>query len=548
MARAAPENAPTLAVPLCELATKRTVALPPCVRASFGSMLPNDEVNVTTVPFWTGVPADSVTDAVISADPLTGTTVVLEVSVIVDSVGASRGTLSQADRKATAMSSANSVGWGRDTDKASKDNRRMGLAGQGRSADQRGYAMAALLVSMSVMAVLMGAALPVWSHATQREREEELIWRGEQYRRAIMLFQRKYANTFPPTLDILVEQKFLRKKYKDPVTDDDFQIIPVGGAQPGVPGLGGRPGGSTQPGATQPGGTRPGGAQAGGTQTGGTGRSGGSPTSGFGSQQSSGFGSQQNTGFGSQQNTGFGSQQNTGFGSQPNSGFGSPQNTGFGGQQNTAGGAGSFGQPAGTQGGFGSGTPGTQLAMGIQGVTSKSKKTSIKLYNGMNTYNQWAFVYLASSGQAGAGGQQFGQTRSDRRIWSTRTDAARRLRSTRRRIRATGWRLRPAWRGFRSASQTWKRLRAARWHEPTDDAACSWWRLRSTRWRVRTTRRTGPTQTAWLQLASVRHDAQVAPTRQHPRITRRSCTATGRALLFGCRGSLTEIPWLQERV
>ena len=129
----------------------------------------------------------------------------------------------------------------------------MGLAGQGRSADQRGYAMAALLVSMSVMAVLMGAALPVWSHATQREREEELIWRGEQYRRAIMLFQRKYANTFPPTVDILVEQKFLRKKYKDPVTDDEFQIIPVGGTQPGVPGLGGRPGGSTQPGATQPG-------------------------------------------------------------------------------------------------------------------------------------------------------------------------------------------------------------------------------------------------------------------------------------------------------
>ncbi len=204
--------------------------------------------------------------------------------------------------------------------------------------------MAALLVSMSVMAVLMGAALPVWSHATQREREEELIWRGEQYRRAIMLFQRKYANTFPPTVDILVEQRFLRKKYKDPVTDEEFQIIPVGGAQPGMPGLGGRPAGSTQPGGQA--GARPG----------------GSPGSGFGGQ-------------------------------------------------GAAGGAGSFGQPA--QGGFGSGTPGTQLSMGIQGVTSKSKKTSIKLYNGMNAYNQWAFVYLASSGQAGAGGQNFarpGQT------------------------------------------------------------------------------------------------------------------------------------------
>jgi type II secretory pathway pseudopilin PulG len=271
----------------------------------------------------------------------------------------------------------------------------MGLAGQGRSADQRGYAMAALLVSMSVMAVLMGAALPVWSHATQREREEELIWRGEQYRRAIMLFQRKYANTFPPTVDILVEQKFLRKKYKDPVTDDEFQIIPVGGAQPGVPGLGGAAGGN-KPGTTQPGGANPGAAPLG---------AGAKP----GGPSGSGFGSQQNTGFGTQQNTGFGSQQNTGFGSPQNSGFGSQQNTAGGaGPLGAPGGAGGFGQPA-AQGGFGSGTPGTQLALGIQGVTSKSKKTSIKLYNGMNTYNQWAFVYLASSGQAGAGGQQFGK-------------------------------------------------------------------------------------------------------------------------------------------
>ena len=118
----------------------------------------------------------------------------------------------------------------------------MGLAGQGCRAarsGQRGYAMAALLVGLSVMSVMMAAALPVWSHATRREREEELIWRGEQYKRAIMLFQRKFANTFPPTVDILVEQKFLRKKYKDPITGEDFQIIPVGGAGPSQGGAGG---------------------------------------------------------------------------------------------------------------------------------------------------------------------------------------------------------------------------------------------------------------------------------------------------------------------
>ena len=100
--------------------------------------------------------------------------------------------------------------------------------------DDRGYAMAALLVGLSVMAVLMSAALPVWSHYAKREREEELIWRGQQYARAIGLFQRKYANTFPPNVDLLVEQKFLRKKYKDPITNDDFQLIPATGGTTGA--------------------------------------------------------------------------------------------------------------------------------------------------------------------------------------------------------------------------------------------------------------------------------------------------------------------------
>ncbi len=58
-----------------------------------------------------------------------------------------------------------------------------------------------------------------------REKEEELIFRGRQYARAIGLFQRKFANTAPPTIDLLVEQRFLRKKYKDPITNDDFQPI-----------------------------------------------------------------------------------------------------------------------------------------------------------------------------------------------------------------------------------------------------------------------------------------------------------------------------------
>ena len=43
------------------------------------------------------------------------------------------------------------------------------------------------------------------------------------------MFQRKFANAYPPTLDVLVEQKFLRKKYKDPITNEDF--VPLTQAQ-----------------------------------------------------------------------------------------------------------------------------------------------------------------------------------------------------------------------------------------------------------------------------------------------------------------------------
>src|SRR6478609_452700 len=101
------------------------------------------------------------------------------------------------------------------------------------SKGERGFMMVALLVGMAIAAVVMAAALPAWSTLVRREREAELIWRGEQYARAIQLFQRKYAATYPPTLDVLVNERMLRKKYKDPITGEDFQPIGVGQATGG---------------------------------------------------------------------------------------------------------------------------------------------------------------------------------------------------------------------------------------------------------------------------------------------------------------------------
>ena len=98
---------------------------------------------------------------------------------------------------------------------------------------QAGYAMVALLMAMSVMAIMMTVALPTWKQLAQREKEAELVFRGEQYARAIGLFQAKAGpGTLPPTIDLLVEQRFLRKKFKDPITNDDFAPLSRSPAPP----------------------------------------------------------------------------------------------------------------------------------------------------------------------------------------------------------------------------------------------------------------------------------------------------------------------------
>lgn len=95
--------------------------------------------------------------------------------------------------------------------------------------------MAGLLIGMSVMAVMLGVVLPVWHTAMRREREAELVFRGEQYVHAIEMYQRRYAGTFPPSVDVLLEQRFLRRRYQDPVARRDFRLLYVG-ADTGVPG------------------------------------------------------------------------------------------------------------------------------------------------------------------------------------------------------------------------------------------------------------------------------------------------------------------------
>jgi len=143
--------------------------------------------------------------------------------------------------------------------------------------------MAALLVSLAVMAVLMSVAMPVWRHAAQREKEAELVFRGQQYVRAVRLFQMK-TGTYPTSVDLLVQGHYLRKKFKDPITSEEFEYVGAAGA-PGQTGQGGtgQPG---QAGRGAPATASPG--RGGQTPVGGLGRGGGTSTASGGGTVSGG--------------------------------------------------------------------------------------------------------------------------------------------------------------------------------------------------------------------------------------------------------------------
>lgn len=77
-----------------------------------------------------------------------------------------------------------------------------------------------LLFLITAMAIGLMVAVPVWQTQIQREKEEELIFRGNQYVEAVRIFQLKKPGTFPRSLDELVEEKCIRRLYGDPMSPD----------------------------------------------------------------------------------------------------------------------------------------------------------------------------------------------------------------------------------------------------------------------------------------------------------------------------------------
>jgi hypothetical protein len=100
---------------------------------------------------------------------------------------------------------------------------------------ESGYTLLIALLMVATILLLMAAASPNIYIEGRRDRDEEMIWRGQQYVRAIGLYYRKYGH-YPHTIDDLTNSdnqiRFLRQAYKDPMNTDDgsWRLIYVGAA------------------------------------------------------------------------------------------------------------------------------------------------------------------------------------------------------------------------------------------------------------------------------------------------------------------------------
>ncbi|EHR73470.1 type II secretory pathway, pseudopilin PulG [Burkholderiales bacterium JOSHI_001] len=94
---------------------------------------------------------------------------------------------------------------------------------------QRGITYLALLLAVALTSGALAAGSAVWSHQQRREREKQLLWAGDQIRRALERYAATGADAagrrFPARLEDLLEdnrslvpRRHLRRLYHDPIT------------------------------------------------------------------------------------------------------------------------------------------------------------------------------------------------------------------------------------------------------------------------------------------------------------------------------------------
>jgi type II secretory pathway pseudopilin PulG len=109
----------------------------------------------------------------------------------------------------------------------------------------KGFTFLAVMFAIVLIGLSLTGAVQQWKTIMKREREAELLFRGDQIRKAIAYY---YVDPrtpgplkYPQKLEDLVKvpntsatKRFLRKVYKDPVTNEDWGIVPIGDRIRGV--------------------------------------------------------------------------------------------------------------------------------------------------------------------------------------------------------------------------------------------------------------------------------------------------------------------------
>jgi type II secretory pathway pseudopilin PulG len=95
---------------------------------------------------------------------------------------------------------------------------------------EQGYILLVLLLTVALLSIGLLGMLEKVEFQIKRDREEEFIHRGVEYSRAVRAYVKKFGH-YPPSIEALENSdnlRFLRKRYKDPLTGKDFKILYYG--------------------------------------------------------------------------------------------------------------------------------------------------------------------------------------------------------------------------------------------------------------------------------------------------------------------------------
>jgi len=281
----------------------------------------------------------------------------------------------------------------------------------GERAGEEGYILLAVLFMVVLVLLTLSIAAPKVAADIERDREVEMVHRGKQYVRAIKLYYKKFG-AYPPNMDALEktsEIRFLRKRYKDPITGkDEWHLIHFGENKTPSYGFFGQPIGGT--GGSTVAGVGPGGVGNSVTQsTFGNNAAGGSSFGGSSLGGSSlGGSSLGGSSFGSTSNNGSANGSGTSGSSGSSSGSTGSSGTGSGTDSSSGANSGTSGSSSSSPG-IGGSTGQTFGGGGIIGVESTSPKLAILTWKKKTHFNEWEFWYdpnadlqtISSSGGAG---------------------------------------------------------------------------------------------------------------------------------------------------